>query len=281
MLSISIGEAGKIQGCKYDLEKNPFRLVSLMALLRLKADAFCRAMAKIGQTVAYLEVPQNLGQPTPEHWSSVGSAMGDITRELEKLELRFSLNQVSRITAIRDRPSVSIQEMRVQLAQLVERIIEELEETLFLSVPAVRSEYYEQKPPLFGPLVVSVLPGLTEDISEAGKCLALNRYTAAVFHLMRVMEAGLQEFGNKLGINLVGQKNWQNILDEANKVIKGMDPKKNPNAKTYAEAAAHLYNVKVAWRNEVMHPKETYTEEEAENIFRNVKTFISDLAQLI
>jgi len=30
-----------------------------------------------------------------------------------------------------------------------------------------------------------------------------------------------------------------------------------------------------------MHPKETYTEEEAEAIFQNVKIFLSSLAQLL
>lgn len=97
---------------------------------------------------------------------------------------------------------------------------------------------------------------------------------------MRVMEAGVQEFGNRLGVKVEGE-NWQTILDRVNKVIKDMKPRDDPLAKVYAEAAAHLYNVKVAWRNEVMHPKETYTEEEAESIFRNVKTFISDLAELM
>jgi hypothetical protein len=43
---------------------------------------------------------------------------------------------------------------------------------------------------------------------------------------------------------------------------------KQLSTKAYAEAASHLYNVKVAWRNEVMHPKQTYTFEEAEDDLR-------------
>jgi hypothetical protein len=60
-----------------------------------------------------------------------------------------------------------------------------------------------------------------------------------------------------------------------------MDPKRQPVVKEYAEAASHLYIVKVAWRNEVMHPKQTYTFEEAKSIFGNVRTFIADLAGFI
>ncbi len=50
---------------------------------------------------------------------------------------------------------------------------------------------------------------------------------------------------------------------------------KHCKTKAYAQAASHLYNVKVAWRDEVMHPKQTYTFDEARDIFGNVKTFIT------
>lgn len=46
----------------------------------------------------------------------------------------------------------------------------------------------------------------------------------------------------------------------------------------YAQASVYLENVKNAWRNDVMHPKETYTEEEAERVLRTVKDFMVYLA---
>jgi hypothetical protein len=48
-----------------------------------------------------------------------------------------------------------------------------------------------------------------------------------------------------------------------------------------AEASANLYSVKVAWRNEVMHPKATYTLEEAENTLRQMRIFMHSLAGII
>ena len=97
---------------------------------------------------------------------------------------------------------------------------------------------------------------------------------------MRVVEIGVQKLGNKLAVALAEEKNWQNILDEVNKAIKKLDQKAE-STKRFAASAAHLYNVKLAWRNEVMHPKATYTEQEADEIFRHVKTFISDLAEIV
>jgi hypothetical protein len=73
---------------------------------------------------------------------------------------------------------------------------------------------------------------------------------------------------------------WQVILDQINSAIRKRDAKQL-DTKQYAEAASHLYNVKVAWRNEVMHPKQTYTDEEAWAIFGNVKAFVTDLTALI
>lgn len=76
------------------------------------------------------------------------------------------------------------------------------------------------------------------------------------------------------------KKNWQNILDEMNKAIRALD-QRSPQTKAYAAASAHLYNVKLAWRNEVMHPTQTYTEEEAKTPFSQVDIFTRDLAGLI
>ena len=138
----------------------------------------------------------------------------------------------------------------------------------------------EETKPLFGPRVALKLPSTAEDISEAAQCLALNRPTACVFHLMRVMETGVQILGNRLGIQLTADKNWQKILDEANKAIKALN-QKDATTKAYAGISSNLYNVKLALRNEVMHPKQTYTPDEAKNVFHAVRNFTQDLAALL
>jgi hypothetical protein len=118
-------------------------------------------------------------------------------------------------------------------------------------------------------------------MEEAGKCIASARETAAVFHLMRIMEVGVQKFGRKLGVGLTNEKVWQVILDEINKAIKNKQvktSKQKARQAIYAECAAHLFNVKLAWRNPVMHPKASYTAEETEEIFNHAKSFMRHLA---
>jgi biotin carboxylase len=94
------------------------------------------------------------------------------------------------------------------------------------------------------------------------------------------MEVGVQEFGKKLGVPLVNEKNWQNILDPLNKAIKSL-PHKGPGTVEMSEASANLYAVKLAWRNEVMHPNDKYTLEEAKNLIGQVKLFMGQLATII
>jgi hypothetical protein len=161
---------------------------------------------------------------------------------------------------------------------------DELQSMLLFAIPAKNAPYYEATEPLFGSEVEAKLPNVAEDISEAGKCLATARYTAAIFHLMRVMEVGVQKFSSILGVTPIDHrgkdKHWQNFLDEANAAI-GRLPTQDPKTKQYSAISGNLYNVKLAWRNEVMHPKQTYTEEEALEVFSASKAFMRELASVL
>ena len=111
--------------------------------------------------------------------------------------------------------------------------MDEFGDRILLSIDAEKAKLLEETKPLVGPRVALKLPSTAEDTSEAAQRLALNRPTACVFHLMRVMETGVQILGNRLGIQLTANKNWQKILDEANKAIKALN-QKDATTKAYA-----------------------------------------------
>jgi len=259
-----------------------YEIVNLMELLEMYAGSCWRMAGMLGQLVCYLEAASQGATLADKTVGQLGATLGEIGAEMQRLGMHGPVKSLHNIMAFLDenKGNVLFVVLRQRLAVLHERVIEELEGQLFLSIPKEVEDFYRQSEPLFGKLVEARFPQLTEDIFEAGKCLSLRRPTATVFHLMRVMESGLQAFGTKLNVALADEKNWQNILDEVNKKIRLLDHRL-PETKKYAEASSHLYNVKVAWRNEVMHPKQTYTDEEALSIFRNVRTFIQDLAEFI
>ena len=49
----------------------------------------------------------------------------------------------------------------------------------------------------------------------------------------------------------------------------------------WSQVHANLYHVKQAWRNDTMHPKATYTEEEAREVFDAMKAFMRHLATML
>lgn len=108
----------------------------------------------------------------------------------------------------------------------------------------------------------------------------MGRGTACVFRLMRIMEVGVQGFGKKLGVEVTGEKSWQKILDGCNEPIRELT-KKDPSRIALSQAAAHLYHVRLAWRNEVMHPNDKYTLEEAKDLITYVRVFMAHLASII
>ncbi|HYR76433.1 MAG TPA: hypothetical protein VEM96_11390 [Pyrinomonadaceae bacterium] len=168
--------------------------------------------------------------------------------------------------------------------ELKRRIEEELATVFLMHVPPSRIGYYEDAPQ-FGAAVAAKYPEATNDIQEAGKCLALCRHTSSVFHLMRAMEFGVQSLGRRLNVPIpVEEKDWGTISSHINGALKRL-PKsttaERADYQAYATAAVYLDNVRVAWRNPTMHPKETYSEEEAVRIFGFAKQFMQHLADLI
>ncbi len=73
-------------------------------------------------------------------------------------------------------------------------------------MPPSQGQHFYAGANLLGEAVQERFPSLATDIDEAGKCFATGRFTATVFHLMRVMEVGVQEFCEALGVVLIDKR---------------------------------------------------------------------------
>src|SRR5579864_3349311 len=221
----------------------PFRLVILVEILETSAEAWWRLASMTGQLMVRLE-----GSLPP--MEQIIETLAELHRECGKLDLPLSQAHLDRfrdgLSTFANLPlPIVAARMRDMVVELNMRVWDELKSRFFLSIPSESVAYYRPATPLFGPAVEAKFSRMSEDISEAGKCLALNRSTASVFHLMRILELAVQAFGSEIGVTLVAEKNWQVILEQANKAIKGLN-QRAPKTKQYAEIASHLYNVKLA-----------------------------------
>ncbi len=139
------------------------------------------------------------------------------------------------------------------------------------------SHLLDIRKPAFGDDVADKFPTITEDAEEAGKCLALRRPTACVLHLMRAMEAAVQTVCATLKIERLTEHgvSFCRIWEKIEAMPSG------PDRDAWSEAHANLYHVKQAWRNNMMHPNRTYTQEQAVDIYFTVKAFARHLVGLL
>ncbi len=219
------------------------------------------------------------------------------TRTLESLEndcktlaLKTSAEMVAKVRSAieQDAHRDNVQWLLDQMKTVRDLMSAEMKRRVYAYIPAEKAKYFTTgRPQLFGEEVYKAFPGARTDIHEAGCSMALTRPTAAVFHLMRVLECGLAALGKVFSIPLA-HTNWGSAIEQMESKIRDMHKdavwKAKPDCKDmqvkYAQAAATFGVLKDAWRNHTMHSRVAYNEEEAEHIFGNVKMFMRKLAAL-
>ncbi len=175
-----------------------------------------------------------------------------------------------------------------RLTNMIADTIEiELRARIFLEMPTDKQKFYSSGSALFGGEdVANKFPSAAFEIDEAGKCIALDRHTACVFHLMRIMELGIRAMASCLGIPdpvKPAERNWGIIL---RKIRDDGIQKKWPTAAdrmagdgaVLESLQASLDAVKSPWRDTTMHVEKKYTGEEAQHIFDAVRGFMMNLA---
>jgi hypothetical protein len=202
----------------------------------------------------------------------------------EDLSLRLSAKQAERILTLLKNEPKRWEEFFKATGELRGRIEDELSEILLLQVAPSRAELFGMVNP-FGDTVARQFPSVCLDAEEAAKCLALERNTACVFHLMRAMEVGLRALGKALNdptLDPARNPNWENILRrcdaELRKPLKDRSPEWSVDDEFFSAATANLRAVKDAWRNPSIHVGSMYDNERAADVFNVVKAFMRHLA---
>jgi hypothetical protein len=199
---------------------------------------------------------------------------------LSNLKVSLNIADIS-LKMIKTEPRKIYNEfLAAQLNALKEAVSAELQTMLFFRMGDELRKYFET-PNLFGDEVALKFPSASLDIEEAGKCLALARHTASVFHLMRVMEVGLRALGKELGIDYA--PSWDAYIGSIQKNITAKLHDKSEEWKNserlFKEVLGNLMTIKIAWRNPTMHIERNYTSDEAEDVLRAVRNFMQRLSE--
>ena len=213
------------------------------------------------------------------------SALGELDQQADLLQLRSTKSQLKRIRVYLDGGDVRQDQLRLLVMELFGRAQDEFDQNIFLSIPSLSAPYYSPEGPLFGKLVEERFPAAAYEIREAGKCRALGRHTACVFHLMRAFEVSIRAVARCLSIPdplKPAERNWGIILRSIKAEIDRRWPtalhRQGGDGHTFEALYASLDAVKNPWRNATMHVEGKYTAEEAQRIWSATESFMRALA---
>lgn len=291
---------------KKERENNPlqpYKIVSLLKVLEFCARDFvtmCTILAVMGRKVDVITAAEADGKIRLD--KAVDEAVisfEDIRVHIQKLHetlVSIGLTTSADAATMLLKPAFPSQDQRsvmcerkFQVDHLFFTIQSELGNRKAMMVPADRAPFYKIEDTILGRDIISKFTELGKDATEAGNCFALGRYSAAVFHLMRVMERLVQRFGNKPAIKVrdLHRKSWGQILNEISPKINRMEEStagKKAKKSSYHRCWASLDGICRGIRNplthQITHISGDYDAEEAKKIIELVKGFANDFAAL-
>jgi hypothetical protein len=186
-----------------------------MEILRVYAHSFVRISEHIGTSI------QMIGEKDISTDDVFRSLLIDSVKELadicelEDLPVTSRLaNRLLMVLTVQDSTSKELRDyasilqpekklndaaLRAQLMSLLDRFTDELETKAFLQIASARTSYFDHPQRGWEKIIVRFLDCL-EDVEEMNRCFALSRYTAAMFHSLRIAEHGAIALGEYLGV---------------------------------------------------------------------------------
>jgi hypothetical protein len=269
----------------------PYKLWTLLEMLEFLASEWSQLIRSLEELTNLLNL-EMVRAMVDEDRAYFTKPLRQVSDSCALLGLNFSFAYAEELIALIESRSLFLgdgknltpEELVGEFSILRKRIDDELKNRKFLAISPGKSAFYRTLD-LFGDKVTKAFPSARKDIEEAGTCYACGRSTAAVFHLMRVMEVGLRALGASLNNpDLDPRKNpsWERILkpcdDELRKPIADRRPEWRTDDLFYSNATANLRAVKDAWRNPTLHVEVDYDDERALEILNAVKSFMRHLA---
>lgn len=250
-------------------------LRSLWDVLRLEPEIFTFWIGMCGAA------PWMLHEMSAEGWNSMRKKLDELRSESMKFDFRSVPTQIDRIFVQIGRHGVPSTD-RIVITQIFSdlgnRLKEEIQHPVVLIIPAETRRLYDD--PTREWRVVTdrySTPQFLEDVYEAGRCLATDRFTACVFHLMRIVEAAVLDLQWILGkedpkahfgsvVQKLEQLTQKARYEELPETVK-------PHIPFLRNILPQFHAVKDSWRNRVAHvgarilPTDGYTEESTRAVY--------------
>lgn len=267
---------------------NNFHVRRLDELIKLEAQALLRANSTLQNIIESADIAKTSPNDSrEEHFlKSLLEMLRGVDEFLENLNMPMSAIAVRKVFMMADQKNISKENYYFGISRAAflakGRIEDEVSLVEFYHINGSNSDLIRRGRIVFGTEVLSAFSDALYDIEEAVVCIGLSRNTAAVFHLMRVMEVAVSKLCVKCGATFEDKNGkpltWgvleSNIRD---KIARQPHDEKS----RWEELVAHLTGVRLSCRNDTMHPVRKYTDEEARAVFENVRAFMRDAASFV
>src|SRR5258708_27237815 len=258
---------------------HPDRLICLAAIMKEFTPHYIVHMVQVLLTEAS-NTPDNdttIVGPT----SGFRTLLADLLKEFDARGLTSSWDLLERLRfTIDSGGGIPALDLVTLTMDLIRRIQDDMKRALYLRLEGEESDYYSGKKPDWGKALSAF--DIRDEVSEGTRSFGVGRYPAAAFHMMRVLEVGLNALAAELSVPYE-HRNWENIINDIEARVREIDKSPDPHRKAklhfYSAVAIHFRFLKDAWRNYVMHVKEPYSPATAHTTIRHVSEFMAQLAE--
>jgi hypothetical protein len=212
---------------------------------------------------------------------------------MKGLDLPATADRLAKVRLGAGQPNVTtIDRLSADVRVLAETAIDELKRPVFVHLPVDKSDFYSNVAVFYGESW-KAYPSAQNDMTSACRCYALGENTAAVFHSMLVLQAGLYALAGHLGLAFptgIELQQWGNITDliesglharQKETAQKQKGQTKDQLLEFYSNTAMQFTFFKDAWRNRVAHGRKSYDADEAHTILVHVKIFMIALSKQV
>jgi hypothetical protein len=273
---------------------SPRKPVSLWDMIRFFAKNAVKAIGDLEQIVKFVN---EIKKDNPAeilskgHNQTILSELETTQRVCETLNLSDSKKRATQLKYGLRFVGRNVSEVYTDLAGLFRSFMQELQAVNFVFIPNEKLKYLEKALDEssfgeFGEKVYEVFPNAWNDITDAGDSLAADLHDAAVFYLMRVVETGLRDLARNLRVKPpkkpLDYAGWSEVVKAIDNKLSAKIPKSRSAKKIAALKFKHdlLVDFKAfeVDRNEIMHGRSHYNEQEAIGLFYRVRDFMHRLA---
>ncbi len=277
----------------------PFeRVVTLLDILRAYAEAYVKgatALTALNMQIFYKDQqePDYDVRNDSQLLTRLKTHLSDLLEHCQPhlpmtaiavLRLRATINNAE-LMSTWQRADTTLQTMATEV---MTRLEDELALNVFFRLTEARRIYFEA--PTDGwKEVIARFPDTVSNIEEMSKSFALSRYSASVFHSLLVVEVGVIELGNSVGVT-DPKRGWDPTWRKLKELVAGGHAKFSPDFSLSFTVIEQLFQsmeaMKNAWRNKVNHAagqlsviRPEFAPDVAEEIMFASRSFMRRLAE--